>query len=77
MVILCKPRFIRFISVLMTIVVLTVPIGGWAQSLEPEFETMTVSLWAEFDRPEVLVIYRGQLGSDGGGNTESHRTQTA
>jgi hypothetical protein len=44
--------------------VLAVPLGVWAQSLEPAFESLTVSLWAEFDRPEVLVIYRGQLDSD-------------
>ena len=59
-----KYNCVRSLAALVVIVILTVPGGVWAQSLEPEFESLTVSLWAEFDRPEVLVIYRGQLSAD-------------
>ena len=31
---------------------------------EPTLESLEIALWPEFDRPEVLVIYRGQLDAD-------------
>jgi hypothetical protein len=34
-----------------------------AQSSAPSFQTVTISLWPEFDRPDVLVIYRGELSA--------------
>ncbi len=38
--------------------------GAWAQSSAPSFETVNISLWPEFDRPDVLVIYHGELSAD-------------
>lgn len=47
--------------VLMLIVCLTL-LAGVVQAQEaPSLSTLEVSLWPEFDRPEVLVIYRGLL----------------
>ncbi len=35
-----------------------------AQAPAPQLKALTVALWPEYDRPEVLVIYRGQLSSN-------------
>ena len=33
-----------------------------AQAQEaPRFETLTIDLWPEYDRPSMLVIYKGEL----------------
>ena len=34
----------------------------WAQSPLPGLQTLSISLWPEYDRPDVLVMYSGQLG---------------
>ena len=39
-------------------------IEGQTQSLFPKFATLTVSFWPEYDRAEVLVIYRAQLKAE-------------
>ena len=39
------------------------PAAGWAQT-PPSVEQVMVSLWPEFDRAEVLVIYRLRLAAD-------------
>jgi hypothetical protein len=38
--------------------------GVKAQALAPKLKELTVSLWPEYDRPDVLVIYRAQLSAD-------------
>ncbi|RMF04745.1 MAG: zinc ribbon domain-containing protein [Chloroflexi bacterium] len=40
------------------------PVGVSAQGGAPEISTLTVSLWPEYDQPDVLVIYRAQLSPD-------------
>ncbi|MEE8390932.1 MAG: hypothetical protein V3S14_09090, partial [Anaerolineae bacterium] len=40
------------------------PRAARAQSSPPSFQTLSISLWPEFDRPDVLVIYRGELSTD-------------
>ena len=35
-----------------------------AQSSPPNFQTLSISLWPEYDQPDVLVIYRSQLSAD-------------
>lgn len=35
-----------------------------AQSPAPNFQTLSISLWPEYDQPDVLVIYRAQLSAD-------------
>lgn len=50
--------------VIFLIAVLSLPSNGaGAQSSAPSFQTATISLWPEFDRPDVLVIYRGELSA--------------
>jgi hypothetical protein len=43
------------------LVVLAVP--SWAQDT-PRIEILEISLWPEFDRPDMLVIYRGWFATD-------------
>lgn len=43
-------------------VLLTVPVQ--AQEEAPRLAKLELSLWPEYDRPEVLVIYRGELDAD-------------
>ena len=38
--------------------------GAAAQPSQPTIQTMSVSLWPEYDRPEVLVMYRIQLSPE-------------
>ena len=40
-------------------------LAGYVQAQEePTLESLEIALWPEFDRPEVLVIYRGLLDAD-------------
>jgi hypothetical protein len=47
-------RFLLTLAIL-----LTVPTGVVQAQEPPSLSTLEISLWPEFDRPEVLVIYRG------------------
>ena len=50
---------------LFVLVLLLASLTGSVQAQqEPTLETLEIALWPEFDRPEVLVIYRGLLGAD-------------
>lgn len=49
------------LALALSLVVLAVP--GQAQET-PTLGSLEIALWPEFDRPEVLVIYRGQLDAD-------------
>ncbi len=51
----------RFFSILF---ILLSPFNTTAQSPAPEFKMLNVSLWPEYDRLDVLVIYRLQLNAD-------------
>jgi hypothetical protein len=56
---------VLFIFPLLIIVYLILPPSGvGAQTNTPKIETLGVSLWPEYDRPEVLVIYRVRLSPD-------------
>ena len=51
--------------VLLTLALFLVALTGLVRAQDaPTLESMEISLWPEFDRPEVLVIYRGQLDAD-------------
>ena len=39
-------------------------VGNVQAQEEPTLAGLEIALWPEFDRPDVLVIYRGQLGAD-------------
>lgn len=46
-------------------VVCWVALAGLVQAQEsPTLASLEISIWPEYDRPEVLVIYRGELGAD-------------
>lgn len=50
---------------LLITVVCWVALAGLAQAQEsPTLASLEISLWPEYDRPEVLVIYRGELDAD-------------
>lgn len=52
-------------SLLLLLALLLFPVSTIdAQSGLPEFQTLLVELWPEYDRPEVLVIYRAELSPD-------------
>jgi hypothetical protein len=59
-----RPSLFFFAFFLSIILCSASPYTAGAQSLPLQFETLTVSLWPEYDRPDVLVIYRAQLGVD-------------
>ena len=50
--------------IILIITYLLSPIGADAQSTPPKLKTLTVSLWPEYDRPDVLVIHRVELSAD-------------
>ena len=52
---------LRFLTALLLLSVLT--LTAQAQS-EPRIQNLLIELWPEFDRPELLVIYRVELSSD-------------
>ncbi len=56
----------RGLSLLLLITLFLLPsLGVGAQSVvAPKLKALTVSFWPEYDRPEVLVIYRVQLSAD-------------
>jgi hypothetical protein len=50
---------------ILTMTFLLVILAGPVQAQEaPTLASLEIALWPEFDRPEVLVIYRGQLDAD-------------
>ena len=50
---------------LLILALLLVSLAGNVQAQEqPTFANLEIALWPEFDRPDVLVIYRGQLDAD-------------
>jgi hypothetical protein len=50
---------------LLTLALSLVALAGPVLAQEaPTLESLEVSLWPEYDRPEVLVIYRGQLDAE-------------
>ncbi|MCP4541278.1 MAG: zinc ribbon domain-containing protein [Chloroflexi bacterium] len=51
------------LSLLLVAVLLLPSNKARAQSSAPSFQTLNISLWPEFDRPDVLVIYRGELST--------------
>lgn len=51
---------LRVLLLIFALVVLARPVS--AQS-EPKLESLEISLWPEFDRPDMLVIYRGLLSA--------------
>lgn len=50
------------VACLLTLLLIPYPVAQ-AQG-EPGFASILVELWPEYDRPEVLVIYRAELSSD-------------
>jgi hypothetical protein len=51
--------------VLLTLALSLVALTGLVLAQEaPTLESLEVSLWPEYDRPEVLIIYRGQLDAE-------------
>lgn len=52
------------LSTIIIILVLLLPGLAAAQSGEPTLSNMTVEVWPEYDRPDVLVIYRAELSED-------------
>jgi hypothetical protein len=40
------------------------PLSGSAQTQQTELSSLEISLWPEFDRPDMLVIYRGLFTTD-------------
>lgn len=60
-----KRKILPLLGLLLLIFLLGIfPAGVSAQSGAPEISTLTVSLWPEYDQPDVLVIYRAQLSTD-------------
>lgn len=48
--------------ILFVFIMVLIPSSSKAQS-EPVFDRLEVDIWLEYDRPEALVIYRGELDS--------------
>lgn len=61
-----KHKFLQtsFLTFLLLTLIMLLALGVKAQALSPKLKELTVSLWPEYDRPEVLVIYRAQLSAD-------------
>lgn len=53
-----------FLLIILIITYSLLPIGVDAQSTPLKLKTLTVSLWPEYDRPDVLVIHRVELSAD-------------
>lgn len=51
------------LSGLLLLLLMLLPGAALAQTTSPTIDELTVELWPEFDRPEVLVIYRVTLSS--------------
>lgn len=60
---LSRSRWLRRLLVSLCLILSVIPISQ-AQSTGPSLDQLLVELWPEFDRPEVLVIYRAQLSAD-------------
>jgi hypothetical protein len=54
-------RLIRSGTWLVVALALLWPASALAQETPPTLETLTIELWPEFDRPGILVIYKGVL----------------
>ena len=57
-------KWILLILVFLTTLSVSSPGRAYAQSPSLTFDTLSVALWPEFDRPETLVIYRAQLDAN-------------
>jgi hypothetical protein len=52
-------------SLMLVIVLLSSPLSKvQAQATEPKFTFLRVQLWPEYDQPDVLVIYNGEVSPD-------------
>lgn len=54
-------RSLAFALFIFLVLSLVVPV--WAQTT-PSLESLSIDLWPEYDRPDLLVIYKGILASD-------------
>ncbi len=58
-----KLKIVSFLTLCLTVWVLVGVFPGYAQQ-NVTFETLQIDLWPEYDRPEMLVVYRFQLAAD-------------
>jgi len=65
-VLLLRAMINRYTPYTNFILFLLLPLLWWPspQAKNPSLELLTVQLWPEYDRPETLVIYQGQLTAD-------------
>lgn len=60
-----KYKLLRASPLLLFLSILYASLAAIAQAqASPAFENLIVELWPEYDRPEVLVIYRAELSSE-------------
>ena len=57
-------RAVNIIFVIVTIAILTAIVTTSVAQDEPRLETLQIDLWSEFDRPEMLIVFRGTLPAD-------------
>lgn len=58
-----RPKLFTPWILIFLVALAALPVIALAQST-PKFSELTVELWPEYDRPDVLVIYRATLSSD-------------
>jgi hypothetical protein len=59
-----KPQLVLICCLLLSLVS-TAPVAGVALAQSPApLEVLDIALWPEYDRPEVLVIYRGTIAAN-------------
>ncbi|MBN1992219.1 MAG: zinc ribbon domain-containing protein [Anaerolineae bacterium] len=60
-----KQKFLGGSLVMLALLAILWPYGQVkAQSSPPKLKSLLVELWPEYDRPEVLIIYRAELSAD-------------